>query len=89
MKTQSADIVETIAEDWARIRRSDLYALLDNLTTMQMGLMSLWDPDATVNPLTPSKRMLARDALNTAIADLTRWLEQEYPVGKYQYRRIS
>jgi hypothetical protein len=89
MKTQSADIIGTIPEDWARVRRNDLYALLDKLTTMQMGLVSLWDPDATIHPLTPVKRLQARDALNAAIADLRKWIEQEHSADKRQYRRIS
>ena len=89
MNTQSADIIENIAEDWARVRRTDLYALLDKLTTMQMGLVSLWDPDATIHPLTPAKRLQARDALNAAIVDLRQWIEQEHSAGKSQYRRIA
>ena len=89
MKTQSADIIGTIPQDWARVRRSDLYTLLDKLTTMQMGLVSLWDPDATIHPLTPAKRLQASDALNTAIADLRTWIEQEHSAGRRQYRRIS
>ncbi len=86
MKTQSADIIGTISEDWARVRRSDLYELMDKLTTTQMGLMSLWDPDATIHPLTPAKRLHARDALNAAIADVTNWIDS---ADKRQYRRIS
>jgi hypothetical protein len=82
MTTQSDEIIATIPEDWARVRRSDLYALLDNLTVMQMGLVSLWDPDATVHPSTPMKRLQARDALHAAITDLTKWLEQEYSAVK-------
>jgi hypothetical protein len=89
MKTPSADIIGTIPEDWARVRRSDLYALLDKLTSMQTGLVSLWDPDATIHPLTPAKCMQAREALNTAIADLRQWIEQEHSAGKRQYRRVS
>ena len=89
MNTQSADIIENIAEDWARVRRTDLYALLDKLTTTQMGLVSLWDPDATIHPLTPAKRLQARDALNAAIVDLRQWIEQEHSAGKSQYRRIA
>jgi hypothetical protein len=89
MKMQSADIIENISEDWTRVRRSDLYALLDKLTTMQMGLVSLWDPDATIHPLTPAKRLQARDALNAAIVDLRQWIEQEHAASKPRYRRIS
>ena len=89
MNTQSADIIGNIAEDWARVRRTDLYALLDKLTTTQMGLVSLWDPDATIHPLTPAKRLQARDALNAAIVDLRQWIEQEHSAGKSQYRRIA
>jgi len=43
---------------------------LDKLTAMQMGLVSLWDRDATIHPLGPAKRLQARDALSTAIVDL-------------------
>ena len=78
MTMQSDEIIGTLSEDWARVRRCELYALLDNLTMMQMCLVSLWDPDATVNPLTPMKRLQARDALHAAITDLTKWLEQEH-----------
>ena len=72
-----ADIVETSQEDWARVRRSDLYALLDKLTMMQLGLMSVWDPDATIHPLTDTKRRQARDSLHAAIAELRDWIERE------------
>jgi hypothetical protein len=89
MNKQSANIIGTIPGDWARIRRSDLYALLDKLTTMQVGLVSLWDPDATIHPLTPAKRLQAGDALSAAIADLRKWIEQEHSVGTPQYRRIA
>jgi hypothetical protein len=89
MNTQSADIIGTIPEDWARVRRSDLYALLDKLTTMQMSLVSLWDPDATIHPLTPMKSMQAREALSTAIVDLRVWIEQEHSARKSQYRRVT
>ena len=84
MNMQLADIVETSPEEWARVRRTDLYALLDKLTAIQTGLVSLWDPDATIHPLTPAKRLQARDALNTAIVDLRIWIEQEHPVGPRQ-----
>jgi hypothetical protein len=76
-----ANIVETSPEDWARVRQSDLYALLDKLTTMQVGLMSVWDPEATIHPLTDSKRKQARDALHTAIEDLRAWIEQGQSAG--------
>jgi hypothetical protein len=84
MNMQLADIVETSPEEWARVRRTDLYTLLDKLTAIQTGLVSLWDPDATIHPLTPAKRLQARDALNTAIVDLRIWIEQEHPVGPRQ-----
>ena len=76
METQLSDSVETSPEDWARIRVEDLYALLDKLTSMQSGLMSVWDPDATVHPLTDHRRRQARDALHDAIADLVAWIER-------------
>jgi hypothetical protein len=79
--TRLADSVEASPEDWARIRRSDLYALLDKLTTMQMGLMSVWDPDATIHPLTDTKRRQAREALHAAIADLRAWIERGQSAG--------
>ncbi len=66
------------AQDWARVLRSDLYALLDKLTTMHAGLMPLWDPDATIHPLSGERRRAARDALHAAIADLTIWIEREH-----------
>jgi hypothetical protein len=75
MNTQSTDMIEICPEEWARVRRSDLYALLDKLTAMQAGLVSLWDPDATIHPLGPAKRLQARDALSTAIVDLRQWIE--------------
>ena len=75
------DAVEASSEDWARIPRSDLYALLDKLTTMQMGLMSVWDPDATIHPLTDTKRRQAREALDGAIADLRAWIERAQSAG--------
>ena len=81
MGTRLADTVEASQEDWARIRRSDLYALLDKLTTMQMGLMSVWDPDATIHPLTDAKRRQAREALHSAIADLRAWIERAQSAG--------
>ena len=71
------DLVEASREDWTRIRRSDLFAILDRLTMMQLGLMSVWDPDATVHPLTDTKRCQARDALHAAIADVRGWIERE------------
>lgn len=74
VETQLPAIVEGIAEDWARIRVGDLYALLDKLTTMQSGLMSVWDPDATIHPLTDQRRRQARDSLHAAIADLVAWI---------------
>jgi hypothetical protein len=66
----------------AQVARSDLYALLDKLTTMQSGLMSVWDPDATVHPLTDARRRQARDALQAAIADLMLWIERERPAAE-------
>ncbi len=57
------------------VPRSDLYTMLDKLTEMQSGLISLWDPDATIHPLSSSSRLHARDALNTAIVDLRKWIE--------------
>jgi hypothetical protein len=81
MGTRLADTIEASPEDWAPVRRRDLYALLDKLTTMQMGLMSVWDPDATIHPLTDTKRRQARDALHTAIADLRQWIERGQPAG--------
>ncbi|MGH8850925.1 MAG: hypothetical protein ACREYD_08015 [Casimicrobiaceae bacterium] len=74
-------IAPTSAQDCAQVTHSDLYALLDKLTTMQSGLISVWDPDATVHPLTEAGRMQARDALQTAIADLTLWIEREWPAA--------
>ncbi|HEY7943765.1 MAG: hypothetical protein ACHP7M_07165 [Burkholderiales bacterium] len=70
------------AHDLAQVARSDLYALLDKLTTMQSGLMSVWDPDATVHPLTDARRRQARDALQAAIADLMLWIERERPAAE-------
>ena len=84
MNIQSADLNQTCPEEWACVRRSDLYALLDKLTAMQMGLVSLWDPDATIHPLGPAKRLQARDALSTAIVDLRKWIEQAPAAGQGQ-----
>jgi hypothetical protein len=84
MNTQSADIIEIWPEEWARVRRMDLYALLDKLTAMQTGLVSLWDPDATIHPLSPAKRLQTRDALSTAIVDLRKWIEQVDATGQLQ-----
>ena len=81
-ETQLADIVEAAPEDWARIRVTDLYALLDKLTTMQTGLMSVWDPDATIHPLTDHRRRQARDSLHAAIADLVAWIGRWQSAGK-------
>ena len=81
MEAWLADTVEASPEDWARIPRSDLYALLDKLTTMQMGLMSVWDPDATIHPLTDTKRRQAREALHAAIAELRAWIERAQSAG--------
>jgi len=98
MGTQLANIIGAELDDWTRVRRANLYELLDKLTAMQSALVSLWDPDATIHPLTPSKRLQAGDALNTAIVDLRKWIEQEHS-GKWieqehssdelQYRRIA
>ena len=82
METQRADIVEASPEDWARIRVEDLYALLDKLTTMQSDLMSVWDPDATIHPLTDHRRMQARDSLHAAIADIVGWIERWQSAAK-------
>jgi hypothetical protein len=82
METQLANVVEAIPEDWARIRVTDLYALLDKLTSMQMGLMSVWDPDATIHPLTDHRRKQARDSLHAAIADLVTWIERGQSAGR-------
>jgi DNA-binding PadR family transcriptional regulator len=76
MGTQLADIIETGMDDWTRVREPDLYELLDKLTAMQVALISLWDPDATIHPLTETKRHQVRDALHTAIVDLRKWIEQ-------------
>ena len=76
METQLAGIVEADPDDWARIRVTDLYALLDKLTTMQTGLMSVWDPDATIHPLTDHRRRQARASLHAAISDLVAWIER-------------
>jgi hypothetical protein len=84
MNRQSADIIEICPEEWARVRRVDLYALLDKLTAMQAGLVSLWDPDATIHPLGPAKRLQTRDALSTAIVDLRKWIEQVDATGQRQ-----
>lgn len=82
METQLANIVEATPEGWARIRIADLYALLDKLTSMQTGLMSVWDPDATIHPLTDHRRRQARDSLHAAIADLVAWIERQQSAGK-------
>ncbi len=82
METRLANIVEATPEDWARIRVVDLYALLDKLTSMQTGLMSVWDPDATIHPLTDHRRRQARDSLHAAIADLMAWIERQQSAGK-------
>jgi hypothetical protein len=74
--TSLDNLVDATPQDCARVSRSDLYSLLDKLTTMQTNLMSVWDPDATVHPTNDSKRRLARDALHAAIADLRVWIEQ-------------
>ncbi|MGH8713618.1 MAG: hypothetical protein ACREYB_06400 [Casimicrobiaceae bacterium] len=74
-------IARTSAQDLAHVPRNDLYALLDKLTTMQSGLMSVWDPDATIHPMTDATRRQARDTLQAAIADLTIWIEREYSPG--------
>lgn len=81
MGTQLADIVEASQEDWVRIRVTDLYALLDKLTSMQTGLMSVWDPDATIHPLTDHRRRQARDSLHAAIAELAEWIQREQQAG--------
>lgn len=73
-------VVVPSTQDWAHVLRSDLYALLDRLTMMHAGLMPLWDPDATIHPLSDGRRREARDALQAAIADLTTWIEREEPV---------
>lgn len=83
METQCPDIVEASPEDWARIRVGDLYALLDKLTTMQSGLMSVWDPDATIHPLTDLRRRQARDSLHAAIADIVAWIERWQSTDKH------
>jgi hypothetical protein len=82
VETQLPDIVQASPEDWARIRVGDLYALLDKLTTMQSGLMSVWDPDATIHPLTDHRRRQARDSLHAAIADIVAWIDRWQSVGK-------
>lgn len=82
METPLADIVEAGPEDWAHIRVTDLYALLDKLTTMQTGLMSVWDPDATIHPLTDHRRRQARDSLHAAISDLVAWIERWQSTAK-------
>jgi hypothetical protein len=43
---------------------------------MQTGLMSVWDPDATIHPLTDHRRQQARESLHAAIADLAAWIER-------------
>jgi len=39
----------------------------------------LWDPEATIHPLTDARRRAARDELQAAIADLTIWIERAPP----------
>ena len=84
MNMQSVDLIETCPEEWACVGRGDLYALLDKLTAMQLGLVSLWNPDATIDPLGPAKRLQARDALSTAIVDHRKWIEQAPGTGQGQ-----
>jgi hypothetical protein len=69
--------VGTEVDDWARVSRAHLYELLDKLTATQLALTSVWDPDATIHPLTTARRHQARDALLTAIVDLRKWIEQD------------
>ena len=74
---QNSTAVQASADDWVYVPRKDLYDLLDSLTTMQATLMPLWDPDATIHPMTDSRRSHALNALQAAIAHLTQWIEQE------------
>ncbi len=74
--------IQPSVDDWAYVPRRDLYDLLDSLTTMQATLMPLWDPDATIHPMTDSRRSHALNALQAAIAHLTQWIEQERLVAE-------
>ena len=42
MGTQLANIIDAEPDDWTRVRRANLYELLDKLTAMQLALVSLW-----------------------------------------------
>lgn len=64
-----------IGNDTVAVRRVDLYALLDSLTSVHTGLMSVWDPEATVSPLSDARRLATNRALLISIADLRNWLE--------------
>jgi len=68
---------ETGSEDVTWVSRTDLYALLDRLNSMHTYLMAVWDPEATVHPLTEARRQLARKALLSSIVDVRNWLEQD------------
>lgn len=79
---QNSTAVQARADDWVCVPRKDLYELLDSLTTMQATLMPLWDPEATIHPMTDSRRRHALNALQAAIAHLTQWIEQERLVAE-------
>lgn len=60
-----AETVEIGSDDMVCVPRVDLYALLDDLNSMHTGLMAVWDPDATIHPLSDARRKSASQALLT------------------------
>ncbi len=73
------ETVESSTDDIVRVPRIDLYALLDNLNSMYTGLTAVWDPDATIHPLSDARRKSASRALLNSIVDIRHWLEQCQP----------
>ena len=84
MNRQLHDSIETSPEEWSRVRRSDFYTLMEILTAIQTGLVTLWNPDATTRPLGPANPPQAREALSTALVDLKKWIEQVHSTGPRQ-----
>ena len=77
-----AAVVEKGVDDMVPIPRADLYALLDSLNSMRTSLMAVWDPDATIHPLSDAKRQSASRALLNSIVDIRNWLERDTSSGE-------